>query len=202
MKALDQVVIRPRLALLQCDAPGEGGLDAVLVPDACQLRMAHHLGLEPIGQNVVHIVLHQVAGNGIDAVLGLQNVAGGAVLLLDGEQLVLGAVLEQVFELAVKFALLVQGAVGCLAFVQDLQRGAIVDRIHQSIGVDVFAKALVRLLLAMALCQQRGAGKGHARRVGKSLEQVVSQVRALGPVGLVDQQDDAVRSVDHAEGLA
>ena len=96
-------------------------------------------------------MLHQVAGNGVDSVLGFQDVAGGAVLFLDRQQFVFAAVPEQVFEFGVECAFFIERAVRGFAFVQDLERGAVVHRIHQAVGVDVLAKALVRLFLAMAL---------------------------------------------------
>ena len=153
--------------------------------------MAHHLRLEAVGQDVVHVVPHDVPGNGVDAVFGLQNVSRGPVLFLDGQQLCLGAVAKQVFKRGVKGVLFGQRRVGRSAFVQDLQRGPVVHRIHDAVHVNQLAKALVGFLFAMALGDQRRAGERNARGVGERLKQVVAQVRALGAVRLVNHQHDA-----------
>ena len=86
------------------------------------------------------------------------------------------AVAEQVFKGLVERVLFVQCAVGGFAFVEDLQRGPVVHRVHQAVGVDVLAEALVGFLLAVALGDQRRTGEGDARGVGECLEQVVAQV--------------------------
>ena len=164
--------------------------------------MAHHLGFEAVGQDVVHVVPHHVARDRVDAVLRFQDVARRTVLLLDRQQLRLAALLKQVFKRGVEGVLLVQRGVRRAAFVQDLQRRPVVHRIHDPVHVDQLAKPLVRALLAVALGDQRCAGEGDARGVGKRLEQVLTQVRALCAVRLVDHQHDAAGRVHHTKGLA
>jgi hypothetical protein len=58
--------------------------------------VAHHLRLEAIGQDVVDVVIHKIASDGGDAVLCLQNVATGAIFLLDGRQFLVRTFLEQI----------------------------------------------------------------------------------------------------------
>ena len=152
------------------------GTNAVLVADARQLGVAHHLRLEAIGQNVVNIMAHQVFGNRVDAVLCLQQVARGTVLLFDGQHVFGAALLEQVFKRRVKRVFFVQRRVGGFAFVQNLQCDFVIHRVHQPVGVDVLAKAFVRFAPGVPLCNQRGAGKGNARGIRKGFKQVVAQV--------------------------
>ena len=53
---------------------------------AASLEWHTTCALKPFGQDVVDVVVHQVARDGLDALLGFEDVAGGAVLLLDGER--------------------------------------------------------------------------------------------------------------------
>ena len=164
--------------------------------------MAHHLGLEAIRQDVVDVVSNQISSNCVDSVFSFQNIAGGAVLLFDGQQFFFTAVAKQILECFIEGMLFVQRAIGRFAFVENLQRSAIIHRIHQPVGIDVLAEALVRLLLAMSLGDQWRAGKGNSRRVRECLEQVVAQIRALRSMGLINHQNDAFRGIHHPKGLA
>ena len=59
---------------------------ARLVADGGQLGVADDLRLEAVGQDVVDVVADQIAGDGGDALFGFEDIAGGAVLLPDGER--------------------------------------------------------------------------------------------------------------------
>jgi hypothetical protein len=74
--------------------------------------MAHDLGLEAIRQNVVDVVVDKIPGDGSDALLGLEDVAGRPVLLLDGEELLLRALPEEVLELGIEAVLVLERRVG------------------------------------------------------------------------------------------
>ena len=150
LDAADQLVIGLRLQLLALEALGQRLADRLLVADGGQLRVAHHLRLEAVGQDVVDVVVDEILGDGGDALLGLEDVAGGAVLLLDGEELLLAALPEEVLELGVEAVLVLEGRVGGAALVEDLQGGAVVDGVHQLVGVDVLAEALHRALACRA----------------------------------------------------
>ena len=163
--------------------------------------MAHHLGLEAVGQYVVYVVPNQVFGDGVDAVFSLQQIARCAIFLFDGQQVFCAALLEQVFKCCVKGMLFVQGGICRFAFVQNLQRHFIIDGVHQAIGVDVLAKPFVCFTPGMPLSDQWRASKGNARGVWKGLKQVVTQVRALGAVRLIDQHDDALGSIHGTKSL-
>ena len=154
--------------------------------------MAYHLGLEAVGQYVVYVMRHQVFRDGVDAVFSLQQIAGCAIFLFDCQQVFCTALLEQVFKRCVKGMLFVQGGISRFAFVQNLQCHFISDGVHQAIGVDVLAKPFVCFTPGMPLSDQWRASKGNARRIRKGLKQVVTEVRALGAVRLVDQHDDAL----------
>ena len=95
--------------------------------------MAHNLGLEAIGQNVLDVMPDQIPGNGIDAVFGFQDVTGGAVFLFDRQQLFFAAVTEQVLEGPIKGVLFIQGVIGGCALVENLHRSPVIHRIQQAI---------------------------------------------------------------------
>ncbi len=70
--------------------------------------------------------------------------------------------------------------------------------------VDVLAESLDRavVLCPLLLGDKRRAREGDAGRIGEGLEQVVAQIGALGAVGLVNHQQDALGQIDDTEGLA
>ena len=59
---------------------------------------------------------------------------------------------------------------------KHLQSGAIVNRIHQPIGIDIVAKPLVSPLFTVAFGDQWRAGKCDAHGIRESLEQVIPQI--------------------------
>ena len=79
---------------------------------------------------MLQVVLHHVPGNRGNALLGLQQIASGAILLLDRQQLFLATVLEQVLELGFKAVLVVQRRIGSAPLIKDLQGSAVVNSIH------------------------------------------------------------------------
>ena len=198
----DQLLVRFGADPLPLDPFPQGRTDGRAVADGRQLRVADHLCLEPIRQDVVDVVIDQIPGNGRNPLLRLQDVAGCAVFLLDRQDLFFAAFLEQVLELGVKAVFVADSGVGGAALVENLQGGTVMDGIHQLVHINVLAKPFHRAPGSVLFGDQRRTGEGDAGGVGESLEQVVAQVGALGPVGLVDHQKDPLRRVDHAEGAA
>ncbi|MNR63709.1 hypothetical protein D3C85_1861070 [compost metagenome] len=70
----------------------------------------------------------------------------------------------------------IQCAISRFTLVQNLQGGAILDRIHQPVSVDVLTKAFAGFALTVSLRQQRSTSEGQASGIGKSLKQVFTQV--------------------------
>ena len=61
---------------------------------------------------------------------------------LIASQFFVGPVAEQILELRVEAVLVLERRVRRSAFIKDLERGAVVNGVHQLVGVDVFAEAL------------------------------------------------------------
>ena len=106
--ATDQLCVGLRLETLLVEAFGERAADRLLVAERGQLGVADYLRLEAVGEDVVDVVVDQVAGNRRNALLGFEDVAAGAVLLADRRQLVLAALTKQVLELGVEAVLVLQ----------------------------------------------------------------------------------------------
>ena len=52
--------------------------------------------LKPLGRMLLDVVVHQVGGDGLDALLGLHDVAGRAPLLLQGQDFRVRELLHQI----------------------------------------------------------------------------------------------------------
>ncbi len=137
--------------------------------------MADDLRLEAVGQDIVDVVVNQIARDGGDALLGFQDVAGGAVLLLDRKDFLVAAFLEQVFEFRVEAVLVFQRRFGCAAFVENLQAWCRRARRPSACKCRCIRRNASPCVASVLFRNQRRAGESDAGRVGKCLEKVIAQ---------------------------
>ena len=87
-----------RLGLFVGQPLGQRLVDVLLVVDRRHLGATNHLGLEPVGQDVFDVVIHDVGGDGFDPLLGFQQIARGAPFLLQRQDFFGRPFLHQVIE--------------------------------------------------------------------------------------------------------
>ena len=88
IREIEQVGVEPLQLLHQL---GLGDPEGVVVTEGGTPAHGHHLGLEAVGVDVLHVVAEHVAGLGGDQRLGLHHVPLRGVLPLDRLQLLGGA---------------------------------------------------------------------------------------------------------------
>ncbi|MNL15013.1 hypothetical protein D3C87_1359760 [compost metagenome] len=113
--------------------------------------MTDYLRLEPVRQDVVDVMSDEVTRDGADTAFGLEDIARGAVLLLDRKEIFRRTFREQVLESSVECGLVPQGSVRGTALIEDLQGRPVLHRVHQFVGVDILAEPFHSLLSAVAL---------------------------------------------------
>ena len=182
----DEVVARSkeRLAVADGRQPAGGG----------QLR------LEAAGQHRRYVVPEHRLGLGGDQLRRFEDSAGRGVARLELLHL-LGRVLdEHVLEQLVEVAAACHGSLGGAAFVEDRHDRAVGFGLADRVLVDERAEDGVGALLALA--HDRRAGETDLGGVWQRCHEVGVQRRGLRAVRFVDQDDDRLVGVEHAERLA
>ena len=157
--------------------------------------MADYLCLESVRKNIVNVMVDQIARDCCYPLFSFEDIAGCAILLLDGRKFLFAPVAEEVLELGVESMLVLQRRIRSSPLVEDLQRSSVVNRIHQLVGVDVFAEALHSSLVSMFLSNKWSSGKGNTGGIREGLEDIFSKVGALRSVRL------SISSRIRSEGL-
>jgi hypothetical protein len=151
---------------------GEAGRELVTrdqerlaVTDGGAAAHGHDLGLEAVGEDVLHVVAEHVAGLVRDERRGFEDVAAGRVPGLERGDLGTGVDPEHVLEDAVEVAPSAHRGVGRPALVEDLQRRAVLIGLPEPVAIDEFAEDLVRVLLVAH--EDGRAGEADAGTVGQ-----------------------------------
>ena len=160
----------------------QGVVDMFLVTDRRLAGGGHHLRLVAVGEDMGQVVGDHVLRLGFDGRIGLQVGVAGAVTE-DLHTLLEVVVAEDIREGPVHARLIGHFGVVGAAFIDDLQRHAVVDGLAHGVFVDVVAEDPFGLV-------DGRAGVADAGGVGDALVEVGSEHGVLGTVRLVGHHQD------------
>ena len=168
-------------------------VDIFLVADGRFARGRDDLRLIAVGEDMGQVVSHHVLGLGLDRRLGFE-ISIARTIAENRQTLLKVVVAEHVLKRRIH-----PGRVGYFgivgsAFIDDLQRHPVLDRLAHRVFVDVVAEDPLRLV-------DRRAGIADAGRVRDALVEVGAQHGVLGTMRLVRHDEDVRAGVQLRESL-